>query len=124
GGALGHGKIAADAVAGAVVEVEALRPQELPCERVELRAGRALGEDRARNRDMTLEHTGEAVAHFGGRLADRDGSGNVGCAVLVLGAGVDEKQLTRRYDAIAPARDTVMHDRAVGTRAGDRRKAN
>src|SRR5262249_42560511 len=123
-GAFVHGKIAADAVAGAVVEVEALRPQELPRKRVELRTGRALGGDRARNRDMTFEHAGEAVAHFGGRLADRDGAGNVGGAVLVLAAGVDQEQLTRRNGAIAPAGDAVMHDRTVGARAGDGRKGN
>jgi len=35
---------------------------------------------------------------------------------------VDQKQLTRRNDAIAPAGDAVMYDRAVGTRAGDGRK--
>src|SRR5262249_15359333 len=67
----------------------------------------------------TLENAGEAVAHFGGRLADRDGAGNVGGAILVLAAGVDQKQFTRRNHAIAPAGDAVMHDRAVGARAGD-----
>ena len=51
-----HRQIAADAVAGAVVEVEAGLPQMLPRERIELRAGGAVGEHRARDRDMALEH--------------------------------------------------------------------
>ena len=59
-----HRQIAADAVAGAVVEVEAGLPQRLPGERVELRAGGAVGEHRARDRDMALQHAGEALAHF------------------------------------------------------------
>src|SRR5262249_19685963 len=119
-----HREIAADAVAGAVVEVESLRPQELPSKGVELGAGRTLGKDRARNCDMALEHAGEAVAHLGSRLADRDGAGNVGGAVLVLAAGVDQKQLARRNDAIALGRDAIMDDRAVGTGASDGWKRN
>src|SRR5262249_47786179 len=105
-------------------EVEAFRPQELPRKGVELGAGRAFGKDRARNRDMALEHAGEAVAHLGSRLADRDGAGNVGGAVLVLAAGVDQQQLTRRNDAIALGRDAIMDDRAVGTGASDGWKGN
>jgi hypothetical protein len=50
--------------------------------RVELRAGRPVGKDRARDRDVALEHAGEALAHLGGRLADRDRARDVGGAVL------------------------------------------
>jgi hypothetical protein len=39
------------------------------------------------------EHAGEAVAHLRRRLADRDGAGDVGGAVLVLAAGADQEQL-------------------------------
>src|SRR5262249_60351942 len=98
--------------------------EELTREGGELGASRTLGEDRARNRDMALEHAGEAVAHFGGRFADRDGAGNVRGAVLVLAAGIDQKQLARRNDAIALGRDAIMDDRAVGTGAGDGWKGN
>ena len=99
-----HRQVAADAVAGAVIEVEPLRPQELARKGIELRAGRAVGKDRARDRDMTLEHAGETVAHLGGRRADRDGAGDVGGAVLVLAAGIDQEQLARRDRAIGLAR--------------------
>ena len=77
-----HRKIAADAVAGAVIEIDAGLPQELPRQRVELRAGGAVGKHRARNRDVPAQHAGKAVAHFRRRLADRDGAGDVGGAVL------------------------------------------
>src|SRR5207302_4392201 len=90
--ALVHREIAADAVAGAVVEIEPLRPQELAGEGIELRARSAVGKDRPRNRDVALEHAGKTVAHLGARLADRNSAGDVGGAVLVLGSGVDQKQ--------------------------------
>ena len=101
--ALVHRQIAADAVAGAVIEIEPGLPQELPRQRVELRAGGAVGKHRARDRDMALEHAGEAVAHLGARRADRDGAGDVGGAVLVLAAGIDQKEFAGRDAAIAPA---------------------
>ena len=44
---------------------------------------------------MAAEHAGEAVAHFRARRADRDGAGDVGGAVLVLRAGIDQQQIVR-----------------------------
>ena len=109
-------EIAADAVAGAVIEIEAGLPEELPRQRVELRAGGAVRKHRARDRDMALEHEGEVPAHLGGRRADGDGAGDVGGAVVVLGAGIDQEQFVRRDAAVAVARDAVMHDGAVRRR--------
>src|SRR5262249_60390729 len=87
-----HGKITADAVAGAVIEVEALRPQELAGKRIELRSGGPLGKDRAGDGDMAFEHAGETVAHLGGRLAPPDGGGGFGGAGLLLAPrGREEK---------------------------------
>ena len=106
-------------MAGAVVEIDAGLPQRLTRERIELRAGGPVGEDRARDRDVALEHPGEAVAHFRRGLADRHGAGDVGGAVLVLAAGVDQEQLAGGDRAIGGARDAVMNDRAVRSRAGD-----
>src|SRR5207245_2054468 len=57
-----HTEIAADAVAGAVLEIDAGGPEILPRQGVELRAGGAVGEDCARDRDMAAQHAGEAVA--------------------------------------------------------------
>ena len=79
-------------MAGAVIEIDAGLPQELPRQRVELRAGGAVGKYRARDRDMAAQHAGEAVAHLRRRLADRDGAGDVGGAVFILRAGIDQQR--------------------------------
>src|SRR4029078_13349421 len=57
-----HRQVAADAVPGTVVEVEAARPQRRARETVELRASGALGEDRARDADMALQTAAEAAS--------------------------------------------------------------
>ena len=97
-------------------------PQMLARERIELRAGNALGEHRACNRDMAFQDERETLAHFVGRLADGDGACDVGGAVFVLPAGVDQKQLAGRNLAVGRARDAVVHDGAVRARAGNGRK--
>ena len=111
-----HRQIAADAVAGAVLEIDSGLPQELPRQRVELRAGGAVGKHRARDRDMAAQHAGETVAHFRRWFADRDGAGDVGGAVLVLRAGIDQQQIAGRDPPVGLAGDAVMHDGAVRTR--------
>src|SRR2546430_6508579 len=94
GGAFVHREIAAHAVPSAVVEVEALRPQELSRKRVELRAGGSLGKECARDGDMALEHVGEAVAHLGGRLANDNGAGGGRGARPLFRARREPKQRT------------------------------
>ncbi len=116
------GEIAAHAVAGAVVEIESRGPQILPREAVELRARRAVGKHRPRQRDMALEHAGEVLAHRFTRRSDRDGAGDVGRAVFVLRAGIDQKQLARHDAPVARAGDAVMHDGTVRAGARDGRK--
>src|SRR3546814_7164178 len=51
-----HRQIGADAVAGAMRIIDAVGPQILPCENVELAAARPLGEARGRQRDMAFQH--------------------------------------------------------------------
>ena len=68
---------------------------------------------------MALEHEGEFSPHVGGRRPDGDGAGDVGGAVLVLAAGIEQKQFARRDAAIALAGHPVMHDGAVRPGAGD-----
>ena len=79
-------KVAADAVPGAVVEIEPRFPERLAGEAVELRAGDALGEHGAGDGDVPLQHARETVLHLGRRRAHGDGAGDVGGAVLVLRA--------------------------------------
>src|SRR3546814_3330969 len=63
-------EIAADAMAGAVVVVEAGLPQKMPRQGIELLARGAFGEARAGQRDVALENAGETVAHLGRGQAD------------------------------------------------------
>ena len=44
---------------------------------------------------MALQHAGEAVAHLGRRLADRDGAGHVGGAVEILRARIEQIKRAR-----------------------------
>ena len=76
--------------------------------RVDLRARGALGEDRAGDGDVALEDPREALAHLGGRLADGDRAGDVGRAVLILRAGIDQIDLAGPRVAIGRAGDPVM----------------
>ena len=120
--ALMHREIAADAVPGAVLEIEAGLPEILSRQAVELRAGGAVGKYRPRDRDMTAQHAGETVAHFFDGFADRDGAGDVGGAVFILRAGIDQQEIAGRDPPVAPAGDAVVHDGAVRAGAGDGRK--
>ena len=62
-----------------------------------------------------LQHAGEAVDHLGGRLADRHGAGDVGGAVLILAAGIDQVERARRERQVGFGRALVVRQRAVGT---------
>ena len=53
------------------------------------------------------------------RLADRHGAGDVGGAVLILSAGIEQEQLAVLELAVGGARNAVMHDGAIRTGAGD-----
>src|SRR5690606_39899499 len=58
-----HRKIAADAVAGAVIKVQSDLPEGMARQYVELTAARAMGKACPRERDMPLENPGVAVTH-------------------------------------------------------------
>src|SRR5207253_2718262 len=66
----------------------------------------------------------EAVAHFFTGLADRDGARNVGSAVLILRAGIDQQQVAARNAPVGLAGNAVMHDGTVRPGTGDRGKRN
>ena len=81
-----HREIGADAVAGAMVEIKPRLPQRLAGKRINLRARYTFREDRGVNRDMALQHSGEAVFHLGRCGPNHHGAGDVGSAVLILRA--------------------------------------
>ena len=98
-----HRQIAADAVAGAVIEIQPALPQRVTREGVEIARRRALGKARRGNGDMALQHQREALAHFLPWVADGDRARHVGRAVLVLAARVDQEQLARLELAVGGA---------------------
>ena len=78
-------------MSGAVVEIKPGPPKRHARQRVDLGPGRSRRKDGAGDRDVALQHPGEAVAHQARRPSDGDRAGDVGRAVLILRAAVDEK---------------------------------
>ena len=105
----------------AVVEIEPGAPQRRARQRVDLRAVRSRRKDRAGDRDVAFQHAREAVAHQRGRPPDRDRARDVGRAVLVLRAAVDEKDAALDF-AVGRLADPVMRDGGIGASGGDRRE--
>src|SRR5438045_8785833 len=99
--------------------IEPRFPQWPTGETVELASARALGEHGGGDRDMALEHPGEAVAHFFGRLTDRHGAGDVGRAVDILAARIDQIERAFLELAVGLLARFVVDDRAVWPRARD-----
>src|SRR5690606_25679447 len=113
-------KEAADAMAGAMGVIEPDLPQILPGEAVELRAARALREAGGGDRDVALEDAGEAVLHLGRRRTHRDGAGDVGRAVRILAARIDQIERIHLDLAVRLRAHAVMDDGAIGAGAGNR----
>src|SRR3546814_5406218 len=89
-----NAQIAADAVTGAVVEVQARRPEMDARQYVELGAGGAFRKTYRRECDMSLQEPGECAPLLVRRVADGDGPGNVRRHVEKLRPGVDQIQRT------------------------------
>src|SRR3546814_4048966 len=85
------------AVAGAMGIIDPVGPQILPRQNVELAAACAGGKARGGQRDMAFQHLGEATAHFRRRGADRDRAGDVGRAVGILAARIDQIQRSEEH---------------------------
>ncbi len=73
---------------------------------------------------MAFEHAREALAHLLRWRADHDRAGDVGRAVLVLPAGIDEEKLAWREPAVALAGHPIVDDRAVRSRPRDGGEGN
>ena len=67
------------------------------------------GKDGAGDRDVTFQHTGEPVTHERARPPDRDRAGDVGRAVFVLRAAVDEKDAALDFP-IGVFADPIVRD--------------
>ena len=71
-------------------------PERGAGDRVDVAPGEARGPAQPRHGDQALQDQGERADRLGRHRADGDGAGDVGGAVEVLGAAVDEQQLARR----------------------------
>src|SRR5690606_34347980 len=118
--ALVHREVATDAVPRAVGIVDAVRPQELPRERVELPALSALREAGARQRDVPAQHLRVATAHLGRGRTDADHAGDVRGAVEVLAAAVDEIEVAFGQWQRALGPHGVVRAGAARAERGDR----
>ena len=72
---------------------------------------------------MALEHQCEAAAHFGRRRADGDGPGDIGRAVRILAARIDQIERAWLQLAVGLRCDPIVHDGAVRAGAGNRVEA-
>ena len=77
-------------MACAVGIVLALAPQGDPRQDVEIHAARAFGKPRSGDCDMPFENQREIPDCLLRWLTDRNGSGDVGCAVFVLGTRIHQ----------------------------------
>ena len=120
-----HRQIAADAVPGAVIVIEPDLPQRAPRERIEMRTADALAETpawRSRYGPSSRASRARASRRRLGR-AGPDRAGDIGRAVGILRAGVDQIDLVRPDRPVALLGDAVVDDRTVLAGAGDRREA-
>ena len=68
----------------------------------------AVGEDGFRKGNMRFQDEGVVALHGGAWRADGDDAGDVGGAVLVLAAGVDEEQAVAAYFAVVFRGGAIM----------------
>src|SRR3982074_1347355 len=106
-----------------MVEIETRPPQGNPRERIYLRARGTLWKNRAGDGDMALEDTGEAVAHQSGWLAHRESAGDIGCAVLILAARINQTYPLAHLRGGLDVQ-TIMRSGGSGGGGGDGRKRN
>ena len=110
-------EIRADAVTGAVAVVDAVLPHGIAGQGVNLCAADAVGETGECQADVSLEDERVVEPFFVGQRAEGDGSRNVGRAVLILSAAVEQQQSFGFEHGIRLGRCFVVNDgsmRSVG----------
>ena len=114
---------AADAVAGAVIEIDAPCPEGLPCEGIQVHAAGPPREHRVHE----IQH-----AHHRQRIvpplflcgpAEGDGPGHIGGAVLVLGAGIHKIESLRQDLCRRLFHREIVGKGGIRAPGGDGRKA-
>ena len=96
-----HREIGADAMAGAVGVVGAGLPERDARQRIEIAAARALRETRRADGDHALQNQREEPLLLLRHRADRNRAGDIGRAVDILRAGIDQEQLAGLQQPVA-----------------------
>lgn len=114
-------QVAAEAVPGTVIEVEADLPEGEARQAVEVMLTAAIRKDCERELDVPLQDAGELCPQRLGRcrLAKPDGAGDVGSAGGILAAAVDEVELTAAQRCRRRGFRVVVHQGRVRTGGRD-----
>ncbi len=107
------------AVARAVQIVDAFLPHRIACAGVELCTAASLREPGACQPDMPFQHQRVVVSFFFAHGAEGDGARDVGSAVVVLCAGVQQQQSLRPQGDVGFRCRFVMYDGGVGGISGN-----
>ena len=113
----------ANAVAGAVVVIQSQLPQRHTRQHVEVDAGAALLEAGGRHVQMPAQDGGIVPLLLLGQFADGHGSGDIGAALEVVSAGVDQEEAVVSNGDIGFFRRLIVDDRAVFSGGDDGGKA-
>ena len=103
--------------------VQPLGPHRCTGQRVDLLPGRALWKPRHRHRDMTAKNGGKGGDHRRCRRADEHGAGDIGGAVMIVRARIDQQQAVLDKDAVLAGDGAVMDNGAIRPRPADGLKA-
>ncbi|MNK99764.1 hypothetical protein D3C87_1201780 [compost metagenome] len=114
-----HAQIGADAMAGAVVEVETGVPQRLTRDGVQLVPRRPGGEADYRHGDVALQDQSEHAALVRRALADCHGAGHVRGPVQILTAAIHQQQRARLHRPDLGPDRLVVRQGAVRPDPGD-----
>ena len=109
-----HTQERAHAVPGAMPEVTLEAPQRFAGKSIDTAAWSAFGEQSHGKVDMTFEHQSIVFPLERGKVAEGNGTGNVGGAVKVLAAGVAQIQPVRFQQRSIAARSNVMRKSGAG----------
>ncbi len=111
-------------MAGAMVVIEPRLPECLAGKAIKMRSCHTLREHGGAERDMSGEDAGDMILDCHGRRiwSGPDRSRDIGCAIIVLAAAIDQKNLVRSNGAVGLWRYAIMNNGAVLTGAGYRGK--
>ena len=110
------------AVACAMVKILSRLPQSLTRQGIKVTPCQPARPARTADGDDPLQHASVTGPRLLARIAYGHGAGDVGRALAVLGAGINQQQLVLVDGAVAFVGDTVVHNGPVGPRPADRVK--